>query len=128
MMNENVVPWFEIPVVDMERAKQFYETVFDFTITVHDLGNLLMGWFPQPKENAYGATGSLVLNAEYKPSSTNGPLIYFNSTSGDISNELSRVEAAGGKILKEKTLISEETGCMALILDTEGNRIALYSR
>lgn len=127
-MNENVVPWFEIPVLDMQRAQQFYETVFEFTITVHDLGALVMGWFPQPKENAYGATGSLVLNQEYKPSATDGPLIYFNSTSGDISNELSRVEAAGGKILKEKTLISEETGYMAVMLDTEGNRIALYCR
>lgn len=127
-MNENIVPWFEIPVLDMERAKQFYETVFQFTISIHDLGGLIMGWFPQPKENAYGATGSLMLQEEYKPSATHGPLIYFNSTSGDISNELSRVEKAGGKILKEKTLISEETGYMALILDSEGNRIALYNR
>ena len=127
-MNENVVPWFEIPVLDMDRAKQFYETVFQFTITVHDLGGLIMGWFPQPKENAYGATGSLVLQEEYRPSATDGPLIYFNSTSGDISNELSRVIEAGGKILKGKTLISEETGYMAVILDSEGNRIALYSK
>jgi predicted enzyme related to lactoylglutathione lyase len=127
-MSNNVVSWFEIPVTDMDRAKQFYETVFEFSITVHDLGNLVMGWFPSPKPNAYGTTGSLVLNEQYKPSATEGPLIYFNSTSGDIANELSRVVAAGGKILKEKTLISEDSGYMALILDSEGNRIALYSK
>ena len=127
-MKENVVSWFEIPVLDMDRAKAFYEEVFQFTITVHDLGNLIMGWFPQPKEGAYGTTGSLVLNKEYQPSATDGPLIYFNSQSGDISDELSRVVEAGGKILREKTLISEESGYMAVIIDTEGNRIALYCR
>ncbi len=68
------------------------------------------------------------MHEEYKPSATDGPLIYFNSQSGDISDELTRVVGAGGKILKDKTLISEETGYMAVVLDTEGNRIALYCR
>lgn len=127
-MKENIVSWFEIPVLDMDRAKKFYEEVFEINITVHDLGALIMGWFPPPAENTYGATGSLVLQEEYKPSATHGPLIYFNSQSGDIGNELSRVVKAGGKIVKEKTLISEETGYMAVIIDTEGNRVALYNR
>ena len=127
-MSENVVSWVEIPVVNMDRAKTFYEAVFQFSITVHDLGGLVMGWFPQPKENTYGATGSLVLNEAYKPSSTEGAVVYFNSSSGDVANELSRVEAAGGSILKNKTLIAEGMGYMALILDSEGNRIALYNQ
>lgn len=127
-MNENTVGWFEIPVLDMDRAKAFYETVFQFQISIHDLDGLIMGWFPQPKENAYGASGSLVLHEEYIPSNQEGALIYFNTPSGDMTNELSRVESVGGKVLKDKTLISEETGYMALVLDSEGNRIALYHR
>jgi uncharacterized protein len=47
--------------------------------------------------------------------------------SGDLSVELGRVEQAGGKIIIPRTLISEETGFMAVIIDTEGNRIALHS-
>jgi uncharacterized protein len=31
-MKNNVVGWFEIPVVDMERAIRFYERVFGFQI------------------------------------------------------------------------------------------------
>ena len=31
-----MVGWFEIPVNDMERAKQFYETVFKVEIKVQD--------------------------------------------------------------------------------------------
>lgn len=127
-MNENTIGWIEIPVLNMERAKSFYETVFQFVISIHDLDGLVMGWFPPPKENAYGAAGSLVLHEGYIPSETKGPLVYFNTPSGDMENELSRVENAGGTIIKSKTLISKETGYMAVILDTEGNRIALYHR
>jgi predicted enzyme related to lactoylglutathione lyase len=38
-----------------------------------------------------------------------------------------KVEKAGGKILVPKTEISADFGHMAVILDTEGNRIAFHS-
>jgi predicted enzyme related to lactoylglutathione lyase len=41
----NVVGWFEIPVKQMERAIQFYETVFDLKLTRHQIGSLDMAWF-----------------------------------------------------------------------------------
>jgi len=37
-------------------------------------------------------------------------------------------EEAGGKVLQAKTQISEEHGFMALMLDSEGKRVALHSR
>jgi hypothetical protein len=120
-----MVGWFEIPVTDMNRAKEFYDTVFDISIGIHDLGGFLMGWFPNDPEKS-GATGSLVQHEMYKPSITDGPLIYFSCK--DVANELSRVEAANGEILRQKIQISEEHGFMALIKDTEGNRIALHSQ
>jgi uncharacterized protein len=40
---------------------------------------------------------------------------------------MDKVEAAGGKIMVPKTMISEEYGYMAVFVDTEGNRIALHS-
>lgn len=120
-----MIGWFEIPVTDMNRAKEFYESVLDIAISVHDFGGLLMGWFPNNPEKS-GATGSLILHEMYKPSKTEGPLIYFSCK--DVDNELSRVEAAHGEIVKPKTQIGDEHGFMALILDTEGNRIALHSQ
>ena len=124
-----MISWFEVPVVDMDRAKKFYETVFEIEINVQDFGGILMGWFPPAEDiTAPGISGSLVKQKDYIPSATHGALVYFNSQSGDISHELSRVEGAGGKILQTKTLISEEIGYMALLLDTEGNRIALYNK
>ncbi len=122
----NVVGWFEIPVQDMERAMKFYQTVLGITLERHNFGPLDMAWFPAIRNGA-GAAGSLVHHATaYKPSS-DGTLVYFSALSGDLSKELSRVEGAGGKILRGKTLIKEDIGYMALLLDTEGNRIALHS-
>jgi uncharacterized protein len=125
-LQSNVVGWFEIPVSDMDRAINFYETVFDFKLQREKLGELDMAWFPFG--DLPGAPGSLVHNKQnYKPSS-DGVLIYFSSQSGDLNNELNRVVNAGGKILEKKKLISDDIGYMALVTDTEGNRIALHSR
>jgi uncharacterized protein len=44
-----------------------------------------------------------------------------------LSNELGRVGNAGGKILLPRRKISDEFGFMAVVIDTEGNRIALHS-
>lgn len=125
-MKNNVVGWFELPVVDMDRAIAFYETVFGFKIERHQMGPLDMGWFPS-SETGCGASGSLVCHPEYYKPSADGTLIYFTAHSGDLSNELSRVETAGGKVIHPKTLITDEIGYMAIFIDSEGNRVALHS-
>ncbi|TSA34482.1 MAG: VOC family protein [Porphyromonadaceae bacterium] len=126
-MKNNVVGWFEIPVADMDRAIKFYETVFEFKIDRNQLGSLDMGWFPW-EENGLGSGGSLVYHPDHYNPSKDGTLVYFTAQSGDLQNELSRVVPAGGKVLAEKRLIAEGYGYLALVLDTEGNRIALHSR
>lgn len=127
MMKNNVVGWFEIPVNDMERAVKFYETVLDVKLERHLMGSLDMAWFPMV-ENGGGAAGSLVKHPDFYIPSVDGVLIYLTANSGDLSNELARVEPAGGKVIQDKKPVSEEYGFMALILDTEGNRVALHSR
>jgi len=128
-MDINMISWFEVPVANMERAQKFYETVFGVQTTVHDMGGVLMGLFPPAEDiTAPGISGALVQHSEYVPSASDGPLLYFNSQSGDLSDELERVVAAGGKILQPKKLISNEIGYMAVVLDSEGNRIALYNK
>jgi predicted enzyme related to lactoylglutathione lyase len=62
----------------------------------------------------------------HKPSATDGPLIYLNGNP-DLQNILDKVVAAGGTIAVPKTEISEAFGYMAIIIDTEGNRIGLHS-
>lgn len=119
-----MVVWFEIPVSDMDRAKAFYEEVFQVDINVVNFGGLLMGWFPDRGQDKHGATGTLIKQESYIPSQE-GTLVYFGSD--DLQNELSRVEAAGGNIYQPKTQISPEHGYMGVFIDTEGNRVALHS-
>ena len=124
-----MVGWFEIPVANMDRAVAFYNEVFQIEIAVHDMGELVMGWFPFAEDTeAKGASGSLVYHKESYTPSAEGTLVYFTSRKGDINNEIGRIENAGGKILQTKTQISEDHGYYALFLDTEGNRVALHSK
>jgi uncharacterized protein len=123
---QNVVGWFEIPVTDMVRAMAFYSQVFGYSLERHTFPGIDMAWFPF--NDGPGAPGSLVCQPqEYQPSSL-GTLVYFTSPSGDLAHELARVAPAGGTVLQEKTLISEDIGYMGLFMDTEGNRVALHSK
>jgi predicted enzyme related to lactoylglutathione lyase len=101
-LQRNMVGWFEIPVNDMDRAIAFYQTVFDISISKHQMGPLLMGWFPA-LDNKPGAQGSLVYNKEfYTTSKIEGVLIYFTSQAADCAVELARVEKAGVRYFRRK--------------------------
>lgn len=122
---QNAISWFEIPTTELERATKFYETIFKLKLAPLDLEDIKMRMFPI--ENQTGVGGALVYSGGFhKPSSTDGPLIYLNGNP-DLQNILDRVEDAGGKIMVPKTEISPEYGYMAVIIDTEGNRIGLHS-
>jgi hypothetical protein len=123
-MENNMVGWFEIPVADMDRAHKFYEKVFNVSIDIHNLGDVIMGWFPNAPGKP-GTNGSLIQHSKYTSSESYGVLIYFSCN--DLAYELSRVETAGGAILQQKTEIGGGHGFMGLMKDTEGNRIALHS-
>ena len=126
-MKNNAVGWFEIPTVNMERAIAFYEKVLGLKLERHQMGPLDMAWFPW-LEDKPGSPGSLVHAPEFYKPSADGVVIYLTAHSGDLTNELSRVADAGGKVIQPKTQISEDHGNMALIIDSEGNRVALHSK
>jgi hypothetical protein len=62
----------------------------------------------------------------YTPSATDGSLVYLNANP-DVQQVLDKVEPSGGAILVPKTEISPDHGYIAVIKDTEGNRIALHA-
>ncbi len=123
---QNAISWFEIGTTDLDRATVFYETIFNIKLIPLDLDNIKMRMFPLDDMKTQ-VGGALVFSAGFhKPSATDGPLIYLNGNP-DVQNILDKVEGAGGKILVPKTEISPEYGFMAVIIDTEGNRIGLHS-
>jgi len=122
----NAISWFEIGTTDLNRATKFYEAIFGITLIPMDLENIKMRMFPL-NDMMTQVGGALVDSGGFhKPSSTDGPLIYLNGNP-DVQNVLDKVEAAGGKIFLAKTEISPDYGFMAVIIDTEGNRIGLHS-
>ena len=123
---DNAISWFEIGTTDLDKATKFYETIFGVSLIPMDLPNIKMRMFPIDNMQT-GIGGALVDSGGFhKPSATEGPLIYLNGNP-DVQNVLDKVEAAGGKIMVPKTEISPEYGFMAVILDTEGNRVGLHS-
>lgn len=111
--------WYDIPVLDMDRACKFYSEIFQINIQRQEAGEYKMGIF-QTEE----ATGALVFGPELTPSQT-GFLPYF-SGGEDLNNILMRVEVAGGKIETSKTSL-EGHGYYAIFYDTEGNKLGLHS-
>ncbi|MET0026690.1 MAG: VOC family protein [Candidatus Thiodiazotropha sp.] len=125
-MSNNPVVWFEIYVQDMDRARQFYETVLAVSLTKFtdpDESGFEMWTFPSNMDS-YGSAGALVKMQGFEPGG-NGTLVYFDCD--DCSVEESRVEAAGGSIQRPKMSIGEH-GFISLAIDTEGNMFGLYSR
>ena len=123
---KSAISWFEIPSTDLARATKFYETIFGISLIPMDLPDIKMRMFPV--EDPMTGIGGAVVHSDgfHKPSATDGPLIYLNGNP-DVQQVLDKVEAAGGSITVPKTEISPEYGFMAVIIDTEGNRIGLHS-
>ena len=122
----NAISWFEIPATDLERAQKFYEAIFGISMIPMDMPNIKMRMFPLD-DMTNGVGGAVVDSGGFhKPSATDGPLVYLNGNP-DVQNVLDKVTAAGGTIMVPKTEISPEYGFMAVMLDTEGNRIGLHS-
>ena len=123
-MTGNPVGWFEIYVQDIERAKNFYESLFETNL--HKLTPpfpKIELWAFSADPNHYGATGALV-KINCVPSGGNSTLVYFHCQ--DCGIEESRAIPLGGCIKRSKMAIGE-FGFISLIYDTEDNMIGLHS-
>ncbi len=124
MTAKNPIRWFEIYVKDMERAKKFYETVFQ--VKLEKLsgpeGELEMWKFPSDPESS-GSSGALAKMKGAEPHGF-GTIVYF--ASDDCAIEEKRVEPAGGKVHRPKMSIGQY-GFITLAVDTEGTMIGIHS-
>ena len=121
-MLKNSINWFEIPVLDFDRAKLFYSMIYNYEMPDQMMGPVRMGFFLVEKG---GIGGAIVYGEGYVPSKE-GSLVYLNGGK-DLSVVLDRIENAGGKIISPKMKINDELGYIALFFDSEGNRVALHS-
>ena len=121
-MRGNPVRWFEIYVDDIERAKAFYETVFDVKLDRLGAEGIEMWQFPADMDR-HGTSGTLA-RVDGMPAGGNSTVVYFQCE--DCAVEESRVAAAGGTVVRPKMSIGEY-GFVTLAQDTEGNLIGIHS-
>ncbi len=120
-MAQHTISWFEIMSVDFDRAVKFYESILAVSLQRQEMMGGQMGMFPGEKESVSGAVWH---DAKSRPS-VDGTCVYLNAD-GKLDVVLGRVAAAGGAVLQPRTSIGQH-GFIALIKDTEGNRVGLYS-
>jgi len=116
----NSLNWFELPTHDLERAAGFYEKVLGLSLKREVFFEVPHAVFPGPERSVRGA---LVKSKAHEPA-TKGTVIYLHAA--DIDAALSRVKGAGGTVVTPKTSLGP-IGFMAVIDDTEGNRVGLHT-
>lgn len=109
-------------MVELDRAIRFYSAMLDTPVKKEEFSGMAMGLLPHQGEEVGGC---LVKDESYKPS-TDGPLIYLNAH-GRLDEAVAAVEPNGGKVLQPKHQIGPY-GFRAVVIDSEGNRIALHSK
>ena len=117
----NQVVWFDIPVLDLDRAIKFYSAVLGAPVKKESFPGMSIGILPHGEKDV---SGCLATNEEAKPSA-NGPLLYLNCQ-GRLDAAIAVVEPNGGKVLVPKHPIGPY-GFRSVVLDSEGNRMALHS-
>jgi predicted enzyme related to lactoylglutathione lyase len=125
-MSANTLCWTDIPAIDLDRAIKFYSAVLGEEVSKMSEQGVEYGLLPHEEQNASGClcVGSDSAGSENKPSQ-NGPLVYL-SVEGRLDDAVKAVKANAGKVLQERHQIGPH-GFRAVIVDSEGNRIALHS-
>jgi uncharacterized protein len=121
---QSALNWFEIPSVNFDRAVQFYGDILGKPLHQEVSGGIPNGVFPyEGGDDSYAIGGAVIYDERVKPS-MGGTTPYLNCN-GKLSEVVGRVEAAGGKLLLPTTPTG--FGSIAIIVDSEGNRVGLHS-
>jgi predicted enzyme related to lactoylglutathione lyase len=116
---KNRAVWFDIPVADLDRAGRFYSAVLGVRADKETFGDFSFCVI----EHKDGNGGCLV--PEPADITGGGVLIYLN-VNGRIRDAVGKVVPHGGTVLNPTHAIGPH-GFRAIILDSEGNRVALHS-
>lgn len=117
----NQIVWCDIPVLELDRAVKFYSAVLGQPVKKQEFPGMTIGVLPH---NDGEVGGCLFMSEEQKPTDK-GVLVYLNAN-GRLDEAIATVVANGGKIVQAKHPIGP-FGFRAIIIDSEGNRVALHS-
>jgi predicted enzyme related to lactoylglutathione lyase len=115
----NRAVWFDIPVVDLDRAAKFYANVLAIKVDQQKFGDVSFAVL----EHKDGNGGCLVPNPD--DVTEKGIMLYMNAE-GRLRDAVKKVSQFGGKITEDVHPIGPH-GFRAIVRDSEGNRIVLHS-
>lgn len=118
----SAIAWFEIPVKNFDRARKFYESIFETTLMERPFGAGRIAVFPYERP---GVGGCLDESSVSTPSAS-GTVIYLDA-SGRLDRTLELTPKAGGSVEMPKNALPGEMGSIAQIIDSEGNRVGLHA-
>jgi predicted enzyme related to lactoylglutathione lyase len=117
---QNRLVWFDIPVANLQRAAAFYRGVLGIGVHVEHSP----GYSFAVLEHRDGNGGCLVPKAG-EISGDSGILVYLNAN-GRMRDAVRQVAKLGGRIVEPPQSIGPH-GFRAILIDSEGNRIALHA-
>ncbi|GGP23234.1 VOC family protein [Silvimonas iriomotensis] len=120
---QNPFCWTEIAVADMERAVRFYEAVFNTHLKRERFGDSDQAIFPHAEDQPGGA----LFKAAHMQPGASGTRAYLNVGTEKLDTVLGRVERAGGKMDFPVVFLGDCIGYIAGMVDSEGNRVGLFS-
>jgi len=125
-MSADTLCWTDIPVTNLDRAIKFYSAVLGKDVKKLSERGIEYGLLQHEEQNASGClcVRSDSGGVDNRPSA-NGPLIYL-LVEGRLNEAVEAARANGGKILRARQQIGEH-GFRAVVIDSEGNRIALHT-
>ncbi len=117
---KNRAVWFDIPVTDLERAATFYRAVLAIGVDIESMGDVQFAVLDHEDGN-----GGCLVPASGPIPSDGGILLYLN-VDGRIRDAVEKVASSGGEVIEPIHSIGPH-GFRSIVLDSEGNRLALHS-
>jgi predicted enzyme related to lactoylglutathione lyase len=124
-MQRNAISWFEIPVLDLDRAQHFYETLLGHPLRREAMGPSQGAVFAYDHAGQ-GVGGALMCGPTAPAPASGGTLVYLDA-SPSLDAALARAVAHGGSVALPRQALPPGMGCFAHITDPDGNRVGLHA-
>lgn len=139
-MEHSALVWLQIPADNLQRAVDFYGSVFGFEFFTETLNNIPHAVFKPDAKGRKPVNGAIIEVKDFTRGS-HACVLFFDAT-GKFEFLTQNIEQNGGKILVKKTLITkkidatsgyipntyidDKPGYFVHFLDSEGNKMGLY--